>query len=234
MPSGIRWPMLCGPSTDHRRATRLASVSGRGGPSGERRPRPETGSGGRARQGRCKPRPIDPLLAKPDRAGLPPATIENGAGRGRCGVVCGCPLGTVRDRCEWHGSGTADEDDVRRARKSRHQLDRRVRPYPGDTRLVGKGRRRPAAVGRWESKPPPRWPGDRGQEREGTGTCETGSWRESQDERTASMSVLTLTAQAVQGDRERVPGRGLRQLPLQTSERRQARPHGAATVPGRG
>jgi len=29
------------------------------------------------------------------------------------------------------------------------------------------------------------------------------------------MSVLTLTAQAVQGDRERVPGRGLRQLPLQ-------------------
>jgi len=45
------------------------------------------------------------------------------------------------------------------------------------------------------------------------------------------MSVLTLTAQAMQGDRERFPGRGLRQLPLQTSERRQARPHGAATVP---
>jgi hypothetical protein len=111
---------------------------------------------------------------------LPSATIENGAGRGRCGVVRGCPLRTGRDRCEWHGSGTPDEDDVRRARKSRHQLDRRVRPDPGDTRLVGKGRRRPAAAGRWDSKPPPRWPGDRGQEREGAGTCDTAGCRESQ------------------------------------------------------
>jgi hypothetical protein len=161
------------------------------------------------------PRIDDLLLPKPDRAGLPPATIENGAGRGRCGVVRGCPLRTGRDRCEWHGSGTPDEDDVRRARKSRHQLDRRVRPDPGDTRLVGKGRRRPAAAGRWDSKPPPRWPGDRGQEREGRSHCDTGGCRESQDERTASMSVPTLTAQAVQGDRERFPGRGLRQLPLQ-------------------
>jgi hypothetical protein len=143
----------------------------------------------------------------------------------------------------WGPAGTAvngtvvartGEDDVRRARKSRHQLDRRVRPDPDDTRLVGKGRRRPAAAGRWDSKPPLRWPGDRGQEREGAATCDTGGWRESQDERTASMSVLTLTAQAMQGDRERFPGRGLRPLPLQTSERRQARPHGAATVPGGG
>jgi CheY-like chemotaxis protein len=37
----------------------------------------------------------------------------------------------------------------------------------------------------------------------------TGGWRESRDERTASMSVLTLTAQAMQGDRERFPGRGV-------------------------
>ena len=29
------------------------------------------------------------------------------------------------------------------------QLGPRVRPLPGDTRLVGKGRRRPAAAGRW-------------------------------------------------------------------------------------
>ena len=28
------------------------------------------------------------------------------------GVVCGCPLRTGQDRCEWHGSGTAGEDDV--------------------------------------------------------------------------------------------------------------------------
>jgi hypothetical protein len=27
------------------------------------------------------------------------------------GVVCGCPLGTGHDRCEWHSSGTAGEDD---------------------------------------------------------------------------------------------------------------------------
>jgi hypothetical protein len=83
---------------------------------------------------------------------LPPATMENGAGRRRCGVVCGCPLGTGRNRCEWHGSSTPDEDDARRARKSRHQLDRRVRPDPGDHRLVGKGRRRPAAAGRWDRR----------------------------------------------------------------------------------
>src|SRR5829696_10144530 len=31
----------------------------------------------------------------------------NGAGRGRIGVVCGCPLGTALDSCEWHASGAA-------------------------------------------------------------------------------------------------------------------------------
>jgi hypothetical protein len=31
----------------------------------------------------------------------------SGAGRGRRGVVRGCPLGTDHDRCEWHGTGTA-------------------------------------------------------------------------------------------------------------------------------
>jgi hypothetical protein len=173
----------------------------------------------------------DPLLAKPDRAGLLPATIENGAGRGRCGVVRGCPLRTGRDRCEWHGSGTPDEDDVRRARKSRHQLDRRVRPDPGDTRLVGKGRRRPAAAGRWGFEAASTLAG---RPRSGAGRCwdlRHGRLPRVANERTASMSVLTLTAQAMQGDRERFPSRGLRQLPLQTSERRQARPHSAATVP---
>jgi hypothetical protein len=131
--------------------------------------RTTTSAGGLARL--MKPQPTDHLLPKPDRAGLPPATIENGAGRGRCGVVRGCPLGTGRDRCEWHGSGTADEDDVRKARKSRHQLDRRVRPDPADTCLVGKGRRRPAAAVRWDSKPPPRC-GGRGRGREGAATCD--------------------------------------------------------------
>jgi hypothetical protein len=30
---------------------------------------------------------------------------------GHCGGVRGCPLGTGQDRCEWHGSGTAGEDE---------------------------------------------------------------------------------------------------------------------------
>src|SRR4029450_5704081 len=58
-------------------------------------------------------RPSDSLLAKPDRAGLPPAAVVNGAGHGRCGVVRGCPLGTGQDCCKWHASGTAGEDDTR-------------------------------------------------------------------------------------------------------------------------
>jgi hypothetical protein len=32
--------------------------------------------------------------------------------------------GPVKTPCEWHGSGTAAEDDVRRAWLCRHQLDR--------------------------------------------------------------------------------------------------------------
>ena len=39
--------------------------------------------------------------------------MTNGAGHSHRGIVRGCPLGTGRDCCEWHGSGTADEDDVR-------------------------------------------------------------------------------------------------------------------------
>jgi hypothetical protein len=102
-------------------------------------------SAGRARQGRCKRCSTGHLLPKPDRAGLPPATIENGARRGRCGVVRGCPLGTGRDRCEWHACGTAGEDDVRRAWQLGHYMDQRVRPDSGDACFVGKGRQ-PAAA----------------------------------------------------------------------------------------
>jgi hypothetical protein len=53
----------------------------------------------------------DPLLPKPDRAGSLPAETVNCAGRGRCGVVPGCPLGTGHDRCDWHASGMAGVDD---------------------------------------------------------------------------------------------------------------------------
>jgi hypothetical protein len=61
----------------------------------------------RARQGRCKPGPIDHLLAKPDQGGLLPGRMTNGAGHGGRGIVRGWPLATARVRCEWHGSGTA-------------------------------------------------------------------------------------------------------------------------------
>src|SRR4029453_17020719 len=49
---------------------------------------------------------LRPLLPKPDRPGLSPAKTGKGAGRVRCGVVRGCPLGTGQDRCEWQASAT--------------------------------------------------------------------------------------------------------------------------------
>jgi hypothetical protein len=116
------WPQ-CGPEL-------IRSRPGRGRLRRSGPPRPGTGSAGRVRQGRCKPRYNRPLLAKPDRAGPSPATAENGAGRGRCDVVHDCPLGTGQDRCEWHGSGTAGEDDACPAWQCRYQLDRRVSTTP--------------------------------------------------------------------------------------------------------
>ena len=103
---------------------------------GPRRPGP--GSAGRARQGRCKPRPSDHLLPKPVRPLLPPAKVVNGAGRGCLSLVRGCPLGTVPDRCEWHACGTASEDDPRTPWRRWLRLDRRMRPVLGNHRLVGK------------------------------------------------------------------------------------------------
>jgi hypothetical protein len=35
------------------------------------------------------------------------------AGGARCGGFRDCPLETGQDRCEWHGSGTADKNDDR-------------------------------------------------------------------------------------------------------------------------
>jgi hypothetical protein len=77
---------------------------------------------------RHMPPPTDHLLAKPDRAGSPPGQTTNGAGHGGPGIVRGCPLATARVRCEWHGSGTAGDDDGGEASQRRHQIDRRVRP----------------------------------------------------------------------------------------------------------
>jgi hypothetical protein len=77
-------------------------------------------------------RPHDPLLAKPDWARSLAADVVIAAGRGRHSLVRECPLGTGQDRCEWHGSGTAGEDNVRTAWQPRHRLDRRVRPVQVD------------------------------------------------------------------------------------------------------
>jgi hypothetical protein len=60
------------------------------------------------------------------------------AGRGRCGVVRGCPLGTGQDCCEWHVSGTAGEDDSWHTVAPSVQLDRGVRLVLGDHCIVGK------------------------------------------------------------------------------------------------
>ena len=65
--------------------------------------------------------------------GLEPTTpclqsqFDERPGHGHRDLVRGCPLGTGRDCCEWHGSGTAD-DDVRAAWQRGHLLDRRVMP----------------------------------------------------------------------------------------------------------
>jgi hypothetical protein len=57
---------------------------------------------------------------------------------GPLGVVRSCPLGTGRDRCEWHAGGTADEINpstrVRRCSQPRPW----VRPILGNHCLVGK------------------------------------------------------------------------------------------------
>jgi hypothetical protein len=85
--------------------------SGRGRLRRSGPPRPETGSAGRARQGRCKPRPTDHQLAKPVRGCSLAGRVSNGAGHGHRGIVRECPLGTGHDRCQWHASGTAGEDE---------------------------------------------------------------------------------------------------------------------------
>ena len=64
--------------------------------------------------------------------------MVNGAGRGRLGVVRGCPFATGKDRCEWQANGMAAEDDPGiRLRRWRHP-DRTVRSVLGEECLVGK------------------------------------------------------------------------------------------------
>ena len=55
------------------------------------------------------------MLAKLVRTGSLPGQVTKGAGHGHRVIVRGYPLGTGGDCCEWHGSGTADEDDLARS-----------------------------------------------------------------------------------------------------------------------
>jgi hypothetical protein len=115
-----------------------------------RPPQPGTGSASRTRQGDAAwtNRPPAPKL---DRADSSPAKVWSRAGRCSLGVVRGCPLGTDEDRCEWHASGTAVEDDPGIWLRRWFYPDRTVRHVLGDHRLVGRARRaRGGGVGRLE------------------------------------------------------------------------------------
>ena len=50
------------------------------------------------------------------------------------------------------------------------------------------------------------------------------------DERTESIPVVALTAQAMYGDRERFSAGGLRRVSLEAGERRRAAPHGRGAL----
>jgi len=117
---------------------------------------------------RCKPRPTDLLLAKPDRAGSPPGQTTNGAGHGGRGIVRGCQLATARVRCECHGSGAAGEDDGGGASRRRHQVDRKVRPVL-ETLTCWQGP--PARGSRQEGEPAVGLPSGAGRRCEGAWTC---------------------------------------------------------------
>ena len=64
--------------------------------------------------------------------------MTDGAGHSPLGIVRGCPLKTGRDSCEWHGSGTTDEDDVRATGSVGTSSTVGQGPSPAAASLVGK------------------------------------------------------------------------------------------------
>jgi hypothetical protein len=78
-----------------------------------------------------------PSAPKASSAGSSPAETGIVTGRGYFGVVRGCPLGTVQDRCEWQASGTAGAKGPGRAALRLH-LDRWLRLVVGAYSSVGK------------------------------------------------------------------------------------------------
>jgi hypothetical protein len=83
------------------------------------------------------PRPSITCLQSQIGGGRHLRSWGSGAGRGRRGVVRGCPLGTDHDRCEWHGSGTARGQPWYACRCWVH-LDHRVRAVRGNHGCMGK------------------------------------------------------------------------------------------------
>jgi hypothetical protein len=81
--------------------------------------------------------PTTPCLQSQIGGGRHLRSWGSGAGRGRRGVVRGCPLGTDHDRCEWHGSGTARGQPWYACRCWVH-LDYRVRAVRGNHGCMGK------------------------------------------------------------------------------------------------
>jgi hypothetical protein len=87
---------------------------------------------GPAGHGRANQASAKRLLAPKARSGGSlAARVGNGAGRGRHGIIRGCPLGTGRDRCECTLVARLGRTTWQPGRRPLY-LDRRVRPVLGD------------------------------------------------------------------------------------------------------
>jgi len=64
--------------------------------------------------------------------------MTDGTDHSQLGIARGCPLKTGRNSCEWHGSGTTDEDEVRATGSVAISSTVAQGPSPADAGLVGK------------------------------------------------------------------------------------------------
>jgi hypothetical protein len=88
----------------------------------------------------------DPLLPKPDRPRSSPAKVGIRAGRGRLGVVRGCPQETGHDRCECTLVARPVRPTPYSVAPLAPNFDRRARPVLVTTRVVGKPQTRRGSV----------------------------------------------------------------------------------------
>jgi hypothetical protein len=87
-----------------------------------------------------------PLLPKPDRPRSSPAKVGIRAGRGRLGVVRGCPQETGHDRCECTLVARPVRPTPYSVAPLAPNFDRRARPVLVTTRVVGKPQTRRGSV----------------------------------------------------------------------------------------